>query len=110
MKNLNIVKGEAKIRPVERTDMKFFITFDESPRIDVTGRSSIEAKSNASLIVEAFNVANETGLSPQVMKERIKKLEHALTIAKEMIPKNVPLFKDECILIDEALKGGKNEG
>ncbi len=35
----------------------------------------IEAEANAELICEAFKVANETGLSPKQMQERIKDLE-----------------------------------
>jgi hypothetical protein len=34
---------------------------------------------DAELICEAFNVANEIGLSPRQMKERIKELEELLT-------------------------------
>jgi hypothetical protein len=37
-----------------------------------------ENKANAELICEAFNVAQETGLSPIQMKERIKELEDLL--------------------------------
>src|SRR5690606_20752746 len=35
----------------------------------------IEAEANAELFKEAFNVANETGLSPIQLNERIKELE-----------------------------------
>src|SRR5690606_11764409 len=38
----------------------------------------IEAEANAELFKEAFNVANETGLSPIQLNERIKELEGLL--------------------------------
>ena len=35
-------------------------------------------KANANLIAEAFNVANETGMTPKELQERIKELEYVL--------------------------------
>jgi hypothetical protein len=44
-----------------------------------------ETRENANLICEAFNVANETGLSPKQMNERIKEFEGLLKIAFQLL-------------------------
>lgn len=44
-----------------------------------------QAKANASLITEAFNVANETGLTPRELLNGILLLREAINVAQSLI-------------------------
>ena len=86
----NITKGEAKVFNIELSDYSMCgVGVLKEPAICHMHYEGIKipeyVKSNAELICEAFNVAQETGLSPIQMKERIKELEDALQIARSTI-------------------------
>jgi hypothetical protein len=86
MEAKDITKGKTEIIELQhkyKIGKRFSIEIDGIPTIEVKTaigfHSDEEVKANAELICEAFNVANETGLSPRQMKERIKELEELLT-------------------------------
>lgn len=83
-KKLGITKGEwivdgyqvtTGIEPTDETICEFKI-HSEYP--SVFERSALEANANAQLIAEAGTVANETGKTPKMMQDHIKKLEGTL--------------------------------
>jgi hypothetical protein len=82
MEAKDITKGKTEIIELQhkyKIGKRFSIEIDGIPTIEVKTaigfHSDEEVKANAELICEAFNVANETGLSPRQMQERIKELE-----------------------------------
>jgi hypothetical protein len=85
MEAKDITKGKTEIIELQhkyKIGKRFSIEIDGIPTIEVKTaigfHSDEEVKANAELICEAFNVANETGLSPRQMQERIKELEESL--------------------------------
>ena len=79
---MNITKGEMYVRPEGRVSGGYFqntIGNVSEPDVAIAwGFNEDEAKANAELIKEAFNVANQTGLSPKQLLEQRDMLANAM--------------------------------
>ena len=66
------------------------VVIDHENRLDVVAKCypvwSGSYVDNAEFIVEAFNVARETGASPRQLADRVEALEQVLSIALQHVP------------------------
>lgn len=118
-KPLNITQGKAIITQ-NRTNIAGVastVLLGLNCKIHLSSPSTEQAQSNAKFIAEAFNVANETGLSPKMMQEQNEALQQALKSVIAILNDDVVYVdsetKEEILkanrLLQSIQKGGANE-